>query len=91
MGSRSRQGGLGRNGCIVVFCSSSVILMGGVEHLNRADNIGRFEQMPTGIRLLRAGSHGHRIYMVLWKIELPKCTKHVCWVMISKPTHIHTE
>lgn len=62
-----------------------------VECLDRADDIGRFEQMPAGIRLLRTGSHRHRVHMVLRQVKLLKSTEHICQPFVSKSAHINQD
>lgn len=55
-----------------------------VEHLQRTDDVCRFEQVPASIGLLRAGANCHRVHMVLRQVELLEGTEHVYENTVSK-------
>lgn len=48
-----------------------------VEHLHGTDDVCWLEQVPASIRLLRAGTDGDRVHMVLWQVEFLESTEHI--------------
>jgi len=59
---------------------SEVLVRVAVKHLDSADDIGRLEQVPAGIRLFRAGAHRHRVHTVLGQVGFLECAEHICKV-----------
>lgn len=62
-----------------------------VQHLDGANDIGGLQQVPAGIRLLRASTHRHRINVILGQVEFPKGTEHICQILVSRDSPVSPE